>query len=65
MADFFFGHLKHDITMLSKVVGKNEDETCLLIHLVLKEIVREDSLNGNKHYNTLQYPNLITLQQFM
>ena len=41
MADFFWRHLEHDIRMLGQALGRNEDDVCLLLHLVLKNIALE------------------------
>ena len=42
---FFLQHLKHDINMLSLSLGKSEDDTCLLMHLILKQL---SSVTGKK-----------------
>ena len=38
MAGFFWRHLEHDITMLGRAVGRSEDDVCLLLHLILKNM---------------------------
>lgn len=44
---FFWNHLEKDVKILEKALGKNEDDVCLLLHLVLKKIsVFEMSVNG-------------------
>jgi hypothetical protein len=38
MSQFFWQHLEHDVSMLSKAIGKSRDDACLVIHLILKNI---------------------------
>ena len=38
MAGFFWRHLEHDITILGQAVGKSDDDVCLLLHLILKNM---------------------------
>ena len=38
LAQFFWHHLEHDIGILGKAVGKSEDDVCLLLHLILKNM---------------------------
>ena len=38
LAQFFWQHLEHDISILGKAVGKSEDDACLLLHLILRNM---------------------------
>ena len=38
LAQFFWRHLEHDIAILGKAVGKSEDDVCMLLHLILKNM---------------------------
>ena len=38
MSLFFWHHLKHDIAMLSTALGKSQDDVCLVLHMILKNI---------------------------
>ena len=38
---FFWKHLQCDVNVLAKTVGKSRDDACLLLHLVLREILRK------------------------
>ena len=42
MAMFFWKQLKHDINIISMATGKSQDEVCLLLHMILKEIATKD-----------------------
>ena len=42
---FFWQHLNHDMNMLSLSLGKSEDDACLLMHLILKQL---SSVTGKK-----------------
>ena len=35
---FFWKHLENNIRMLGNVINKNEDDACLVLHAVLKQI---------------------------
>lgn len=39
LPEFFFLHLMKDIEILSKAIGRNDDEATIVIHLVLKQIL--------------------------
>ena len=41
---FFWQHLEHDIDILSRALGKSKDESCLVLHMILKDIIIEDCL---------------------
>ena len=42
VAMFFWMQLQHDISIISKATGKSQDEVCLLLHMVLKEVATKD-----------------------
>ena len=42
VAMFFWMQLQHDIGMISKATGKSQDEVCLLLHMILKEVATKD-----------------------
>lgn len=46
MPMFFWNHLEKDIKTLEKALGKNEDDVCLLLHLVLKKIAFLETTDG-------------------
>ena len=54
MARFFWSHLEHDIKILGQAVGKSEDDVCLLLHLVLKNI----ALRAPPHCQQLHTKNI-------
>lgn len=33
---YFFNHFKHDVYLISQAIGKNVEDVCLLLHLILK-----------------------------
>jgi hypothetical protein len=39
LSEFFWKHLEKDIEIICKVLKKGEDESILIVHLVLKEIL--------------------------
>ena len=39
---FFWQHLQCDIDILSRAIGKSKDESCLILHMILKDIVTEE-----------------------
>ena len=43
MPMFFWEHLVHDIHMLSTAIGKSRDDSCLLMHLILKNIASQNT----------------------
>lgn len=48
LSQFFWKHLKVDMEALSAAVGRNLEETALLVHLVLKEVSSRDPPKGIK-----------------
>ena len=46
---FFWQHLLHDIKMLSTTLGKSEDDVCLILHIILKNIATFNP-TGSKTY---------------
>ena len=44
LPQFFWEHLKQDLNLLSKVIGRSVDDAALLIHLILQRM-----------YNPAQY----------
>ena len=46
LPEFFWMHLQKDLENLSSCIGKNLDEAALLIHLVLKEILKGNPPKG-------------------
>ena len=46
MPMFFWHHLEKDIKILEKALGKNEDDVCLLLHLVLKKLALLETTDG-------------------
>ena len=38
LPQFFWRHLEHDIGILGKAVGKSEDDVCLLLHLIVRNM---------------------------
>ena len=49
MTDFFWRHLEHDITILGQAVGKSEDDVCLLLHLILKNMATKTPASSQLH----------------
>ena len=45
MPQFFWNHLKKDISLIGQATGKSKDEACLILHLVLKNIVTRNQPN--------------------
>ena len=41
LSEFFWKHLEKDIEVICKVLKKGEDESILVVHLVLKEILTQ------------------------
>ena len=39
----FWEQLMHDVKLLALAVGYNMDETCLILHMILKKILTEES----------------------
>ena len=39
LPEFFWGHLERDVLLLSSVLGKNVEETAIVVHLVLRKIL--------------------------
>ena len=62
VASIFWKQLLHDMKLLSLAVGHNMDETCLILHMVLKKILNESQKNGNSFQLTLKL-SLISLSQ--
>ncbi|XP_019853235.1 PREDICTED: E3 ubiquitin-protein ligase RNF213-like [Amphimedon queenslandica] len=44
---FFWQHLSYDIKMLSASLGKSEDDACLILHILLKNIATLNPRGGN------------------
>ena len=42
LAQFFWQHLELDISILGKAVGKSEDDVCLLLHLILRNMATNE-----------------------
>ena len=47
LPELFWRHLEKDIELLSLDIGRGFDETVLLIHLVLRQILAATSLKGD------------------
>ena len=41
LSEFFWKHLEKDVEVICKVLKKGEDESILVVHLVLKEILTQ------------------------
>ena len=35
---FFWSHLKKDISLIGQATGKSKDDACLILHLILRNI---------------------------
>ena len=44
MSLFFWQHLNLDVEILSRSIGKSRDDSCLLLHLILKSITTTDKI---------------------
>jgi len=42
LPEFFWHHLKQDVELLGRSIGRSMDESAITIHLVLKEILQRD-----------------------
>ena len=42
LPEFFWRHLEQDIELLEKAMGKSMDDSAIIVHLVLKEILLKD-----------------------
>ncbi|XP_013361468.1 PREDICTED: E3 ubiquitin-protein ligase RNF213 isoform X2 [Chinchilla lanigera] len=49
---FLQQHIQRDLEQLTKMLGKNADETCLVVHLVLRRLFRvQHPISGQKTFN--------------
>ena len=46
LPEFFWMHLKKDIHHLSRVTGEGMEESALIVHLVLQEMLSNESVAG-------------------
>ena len=42
LPEFFWHHLERDMELLGKATGKSVDDSAIIVHLVLKEILSRD-----------------------
>ena len=42
LPEFFWRHLERDMELLGKATGKSVDDSAIIVHLVLKEILSRD-----------------------
>ena len=54
MPMFFWEHLVHDIHMLSTAIGKSRDDSCLVMHLILKNIASQNTAIRKDPIDVLQ-----------
>ena len=46
LPEFFWGHLKKDLQLLSTALGKSTEEAAIVVHLVLQHIMTSDLTTG-------------------
>ena len=60
VAMFFWMQLQHDIGDVSKTTGKSQDEVCLLLHMILKEVATKDPPHSKcEMYYVYNFDNII------
>lgn len=42
LPEFFWCHLERDMELLGRATGKNMDESAIIVHLVLREILSKN-----------------------
>lgn len=56
LAEFFWRHLEKDIEQLGVATGRGMDESAMIVHLVLKEILKKEpptNLGENHRYSRI------------
>ena len=44
--DFFWHHLERDLEILCSAIGKSYDESALLVHIIIHNILKTDATTG-------------------
>ena len=61
LPEFFWCHLERDMELLGRAIGKNMDESAIVVHLVLKEILSRDPPPCEDCLTTLSVPPVMLL----